>query len=258
MTCVKILDCETEDTAYTSLENITGISKQKFIDFFNCFDMDKYYDEVDYNGTGDQLLFEKLLEMTKGKDLSYDGTMWFHLSRTTKSEVFYQGILPLGQVINSLWYFLFTLQEGILTKKQWNLFRESLTNSDEDYAFLYSMKISDSFHWGPYAMLIREIAFAAKDAGNHDYLDVPEIIEDICLPFQEKFNYDLLENFKQSTIPCIVKFQTADNEKSNLGIAMYYLYHKHKGEPLSLHSNICFDGEGKAIKDILKIETVKN
>lgn len=42
------------------------------------------------------------------------------------------------------------------------------------------MKLASKQLWGPYAMLVREVAALSKEVGNHDYLDAPEIIEDIC------------------------------------------------------------------------------
>ena len=68
------------------------------------------------------------------------------------------------------------------------------------------MKVRNPFHWGPYAMLVKEIAFVTDEVRNHDYLDAPEIVEDICFTFSDKYNFDLLRIFKSNTYPCIVKF----------------------------------------------------
>lgn len=39
-------------------------------------------------------------------------------------------------------------------------------------------------HGGPYAILVREVAEHTKAVGQHDYLGMPEIIEDLCQEIQ--------------------------------------------------------------------------
>ena len=51
----------------------------------------------------------------------------------------------------------------------------------------YQLKTPDPFHWGPFAMLVRDVAFNAKAIGNHDYLWLPEIIEDIFNGYYGKY-----------------------------------------------------------------------
>ena len=74
------------------------------------------------------------------------------------------------------------------------------------HAYLYGMKVHGKMHWGPYALLSRDHAFKPGEIGNHDYLGAPEIVEDICLCFSEKFEFDLLGAFMKKTKPCVVKF----------------------------------------------------
>jgi hypothetical protein len=46
---------------------------------------------------------------------------------------------------------------------------------------LYQLKVPDPFHWGPFAMLVKEVAFHAHSVGNHDYLELAEIIETFAM-----------------------------------------------------------------------------
>jgi hypothetical protein len=97
----------------------------------------------------------------------YDRTCWFHLTRTITANKFRQGILPLGQRLDAVWDFLYS--------------------------------VSDAMHWGPYALLIKDHAFKSEQIGNHDYFDSPEIVEDVCIYFTERHRFDLLAAFKNST-----------------------------------------------------------
>lgn len=39
------------------------------------------------------------------------------------------------------------------------------------------MKLSHNDHYGPYAMLVREIAFYSDKVSNHNHLMIPESVE---------------------------------------------------------------------------------
>lgn len=256
---MKILDCETQETMYASLEQITGVTKAELLSFFNQFDLEKYYeDNPDYWEPAEDLFLNKLRAMAR-TNLQFDCTTWFHLTRTFKGNDFKDGILPLGKNVQFIWDFLFHLQKGFLSQEEWQNFKKYVEKqSSGHYAWLYRMKVSDSFHWGPYAMLIKDVAFSAEEIGNHDYLDAPEIVEDICFTFEEKYNYDLLTKFKQSTYPCIIKFQVQESNIRHLGIVLNFLYHKHQNMELSIHCNTCFDANGTTIpkEAIMKIEYI--
>ena len=65
-------------------------------------------------------------------------------------------------------------------------------------------------HSGPFAFLVRPIIFQSRQAGNHDYLGIPEIVEDICLSYEEMYGHSLRERFLEASRPCIVKFRTGE------------------------------------------------
>jgi hypothetical protein len=145
------------------------------------------------NVSPDVFIFSKILEKIK-ESISFNAACWFHLTRTSPNNKFENGILPLGQVIESIWHFLFKLLENSFTKKEWNIFRKEIENNyPNHFADLYRTKVQKSFHWGPFAVLVRDIAFRPEESGSHDYFRTPEIIEDICVCFKEKYSIDLLE-----------------------------------------------------------------
>lgn len=257
---MKILDCDNEHSMFESIREITGIQKNDLVDLFNHFNLEEFYESnSDFHLSSDKLFLVKLKEISNRSSFHFDKTNWFHLTRTIRANQFEKGILPLGESLDYLWDLLFSLQNGYLSLSEWNQFRYFLESTSYSDAFQYQLKYKDEFHWGPYAMLIRKVAFYPKEIGNHDYLNVPEIIDDICYPFNEKYGFDLLSRFKEATVPCIVKFETNNSDEQHMGIVVNYLYHRHHNLELSFHCNTTFDGMGKAIprESILGFEFIE-
>ena len=106
-------------------------------------------------------------------------------------------------------------------------------------------------------MLVKDIAFRAKEIGNHDYLRLAEIVEDICDGYRDKYGISIHEDVVSSLKPCIVKFRSNFRiDQSCIEAAIFYVYKRTKGEPLSGDANTCFDAKGNIIPhgDILSIK----
>ncbi len=252
---MKVLDCESIESIYSSIETILEIDRNTINMIFQNLDIDRFYaDSPDYPESTDKLVFSTVTHKALS-DVTFQKVCWFHLTRAPVNHTFdKEGILPLGLQINSIWDFLYSLLQDNFSPEVWNKFRREL--SKHHPARLYHMKVNNPSLWGPYAVLIRDVAFKSAEVGNHDYLRTPEIVEDICMCFSHRFGFDLLGEFIENTRPCIVKF-TDDKARSDcLTTALYHLYavyHKHE---LSLYNNTCFDGKGLPIpkEHILKIE----
>lgn len=253
---VKTLDCESFGSTILSLEKITNIEKEEIINFLSDFDMCEFYElNPYYDDTGDVLLFDQF-NSTFIPSLNYDKTIWFHLTRTSPSNDFKNGILPLGVVINDIWDSLYELASDFISREGWYKFRETLEVGNGGWlAHLYQMKTSNKFHHGPYAMLIRDTAFKPGEIGNHDYLDVPEIVEDICVSFEKLCGYDLLDQYRKATRPCIVKFVSNFGDPNNISPVLYYLYKKIHRKRLNLYCNTTYDAKGPILpENILNVE----
>lgn len=98
-----------------------------------------------------------------------------------------KGIQPLDDALDGIWRLLFKVFEESEHFKNLN----DLRNSDVPN-FQYRLRVGKPFHCGPYAMLVREAAFRAGEIGNHDYLVVPEIVQDICRGYEERFNASIV------------------------------------------------------------------
>ncbi|MGA9998104.1 MAG: hypothetical protein WBP93_22005 [Pyrinomonadaceae bacterium] len=253
---MKVLDCETTDSTYASLEQILGVGRSQLESVFENVDVESFYrDNRYYPQPPESLVFSEVSKViTLPGD--YDRTCWFHLTRTAPSNNFQQGILPLGQRLDAIWNFLYSLAKKSVSPEEWDEFRREM--GSHHHAGLYEMKASDSMHWGPYALLSRDHAFKPEEIGNHDYLGAPEIVEDICICFSERYEFDLLGAFMKKTRPCIVKF--FDGSRSDcVSTAVYHLYNAHRGNGCSGQCNTCYDGEGVSVtpERIMKVEFPK-
>jgi len=254
---MKILDCETRETTYTSLVNILGVDRCCIDKAFEEFDIDKYYENNPYPSIEpDELVFGRVSSKPPSA-YAFDRVCWFHLTRVPKSNTFLtKGILSLNRAIDSIWGFLYSLIDNKVSEKEWSDFRRRLVDLNHDSAHLYKMKVNNHSAGGPYAILVREIAFKSEQVGSHDYLRVPEIVEDICLCFRDQYGVDLLAAYKANSNPCIVKFAHDEPRSDCVTVALYYLYNCYYKNDLSWKCNTCFDNLGRPVppKRILKVE----
>lgn len=181
---------------------------------------------------------------------------WFHLTRTKHGSSFEQGILPLDAALPQIWATLIDLAPDATAKRNLQSLQQ---NGVPNYQ--YRHKVSDKLHWGPYAVLVRDVAFNAPALSQHDYLGMPEIIEDICNGYQEKYGESIISIVKRSLVPCIVKFADHSNyyPEGYLRAALCYARNKVLGERIGSGAVICFDSAGRAIPPsaILHVEYIR-
>ena len=241
-----VLDCESLDSTYDSVQSIFRLTRQAIDRVFATLDVERFYRENrDYPRDAPHLLLEKISAQSSCA-IQFDAVCWFHLSRAPSADSFRNGIFPLREQLDAIWDYLRSLVGSVISNEDWNRFRNKMGNSPS--ADLYHMKVNDAFHWGPYGVLVRDAALRPTQIGNHDYLRIPEIVEDISLCFEEQYGFDLCSAFIQNSQPVIVKFIDKDPHHRCLPPALYYLYSRFHGEALSLACNTCFDGRGERIR----------
>lgn len=69
-----------------------------------------------------------------------------------------------------------------------------------------ALKLSAPLHWRPFGILVREVASDAAELRQHDYMAMPEIIEDLCDDVSSPYGTDLLPIFQAKWRPALVKF----------------------------------------------------
>jgi hypothetical protein len=120
---------------------------------------------------------------------------------------------------------------------------------------LFSSKSERVGAWGPFAFLVRD-AILRHSPINHDYLRVPEIVEDYAAVLAGTNDQLLTAAFREATKPCIVKFRSREARPDAVPIAAVYCYFALHGEVPGIDGNTCFDGEGVAIpaEDVIAVE----
>ena len=205
------LICRTKETTEVSLASILNLSCNKLKQLLSI-DYEKLYEaipshEMDFS----EYLYHEFLINNQITVHALSSIHWFHGTRCLRGTNFMnEGILPLNQVKKRL-----LKQIDHLAK----INRIPSTNTDSchmaHYFFLFVEKTEHSIHWGPYAMLVKDALIMPEQYDCHDYLEIPEIVEDyIGVKYPLHFNL-LRDIYKKETNPCIVEFLDAINKSSS-------------------------------------------
>jgi hypothetical protein len=254
-TTTTLLDCESLGSARDSLAklfNCIGTTLERFL--ADQALQATYVENFSMLPSFDDYLYKEVVRRF-GTPAMPARVCWFHCTRITAGTNFSEGILPLGAALPRLKELLLdTIQEP----KSRELVRQVLNNNG-GYAFHFREKTSNDVHGGPYAILVRDVAFHTKALGQHDYLGMPEIIEDLCSEVKSLAHIDLTENYRAALRPAIVKFTTAaaGSARCHIATALCYVWAglHNNGKPDG-NSVWCFDGENVAVpaRDIIEIQ----
>ncbi|MEO2642282.1 hypothetical protein, partial [Enterocloster clostridioformis] len=191
--------------------------------------------------------------------------MWFHLTRTLNPDSYYKGIYPLNLISDSILENCYSLVADKVSLREWKKICE--TGSGGDLTWIYKMKRENKIHFGPYAMLVKEAAYCYDNIGNHDYLSLPELIEDLGRGMDEIYGINLIEEYRRKSVPTIIKFKMPPQNKFDnrtdddyIETAISYLHTKIHNEEMSLNDSTCFNGEGIVIpaENIIYVEVQDN
>ena len=221
MNCI---DCENYFTALESVSKVFGISTNdieyyfKSVDYISMFEYKEVYRIKDFS----QYIYDSFVKHFKVVPRDICVVYWFHLSRTMNPELFEQkGILPLNKALPLIF-------PEITRTHCYDVFRE-----------------------GPFAILVKDAAFHPNEMGNHDYLRVPEVIQDMGLE----------EDFMQKSVSVIVKFWTEVDFPSDFYLKpiLNYIYYTIHHMDFSLDCNTCFDARNRIIEPnrIMYVEQLK-
>lgn|GEM_PF-560112 len=250
------IDSESRDHVFESLCNGFSCKLDDLENILLGLDIEQIYEEnwKSIDIPADEYLYQHTIQIL-GNHKPLKKVNWFHLTRTTKQNDFEDGIIPLGGTLERIWTTLISIPTEPVIKDNLNFLKN---NGVPD--FHYRLKHNDQFHWGPYAVLVKETAFNASDLSQHDYLGMPEIIEDICNGYEERFGDSIIEIYESSLVPKIVKFQSHQRLDSGcVEAALFYAYELVRGNPPSSNCVTCFDGEGIKIEpsSVISVTTVE-
>jgi hypothetical protein len=247
------LDCENYDSSIKCLADAYAAKISDVEIFLSALDLEKEYRTRNSSVPADEYL-AGLFESQFGRPVHvWDNICWFHLTRVSASTDFAEGILPLRLALEKIWRAVISVQDD--ARKRAILERLRDTGVPD---FQYKQKVGVTLHDGPCAMLVKESAFHSAAIGNHDYLQMPEIIEDICNGYERHTGERIFDGIANALKQCIVKFEDSDSadDRHLMRVVLYYCWSKCRNEELCHLANTCFDAQGKIIprSAIRKIE----
>lgn len=246
------IDCESYSTTIDTVSQVFRCSPAKLVSILRSVDVHGVYEEYGRHIEipSEEYLLNYVCDKL-GEPSVISSVCWFHTTRTAVTNSFDNGILPLGEVLGEIWNTLVSLAPN----KQIKTELEKL-KSVGSANFQYNLKVSDEVHWGPYGILVRDVAFHASDLSQHDYLGMPEIIEDLLQDFSST-DVDLLKHYSAVLVPKIVKFRSTQGVNYALEGALCYAYDCSWGLKPRGWSVKCFDGGNVKVlsSNIIKVET---
>jgi len=195
-----------------------------------------------------EILFLNVL-LDRCKRLNHTSTCWFHFTRNFPEEKYDRGILPIRDILDTLWTKLNNLAKLWISNSKWKEFRSWIedANNDSKGSILYRDKLENSKtnQFGPYGLLIYDVNCFNIPICELDYLkDGSEVIYHICDAFQEMYKYNLFERYIRNTKPCIVKFLWPEANTVDIGHVLSALYYHVNTRKISLDNNPLFPGRG--------------
>jgi hypothetical protein len=239
-----VLDCEDGESAIESLSECFDCKRSDLINVLQSIDIEEVYSDFENSPSvaAEEYLYDYVVAKL-GEPDETESIFWFHLTRTLEDNDFSDGILPLSEALDLVWETLFSIFEG--SKVCQNL-KDMRGNGVDDCQ--YNLKSDDSVHSGPYGILVREIACKASELAQHDYLALPEIIEDICAGYQREYGEAIYDEISKILVPCVVKFsEEGEANQGAIEAALFYAYTYANDLPVSINSVWCFDGEDCAV-----------
>lgn len=225
-----ILNCTNYDTALESLAKVFNVSESVIISVLQEV---KPFDHL--SQPPEDVLYDHMCSEIGDPSRNLK-VIWFHGTRIEDKNLFRKhGLLTKTKARRFIESRLRQMADG-LEKRGSNPFAMSLFGKDGPH------------DEGPFAFLIREVAIKAPPPC-HNYLDSPEIVEDIAGMLLGQNYQELVDRFKSVTKPCVVSF-LAEPRGYELAHVILYVKLVLDGE-LELDAgsaaNTFFDSEGVVV-----------
>lgn len=251
--------CSSPSTACSTLQSwfqCTELEIKKFlsINWMRIYEQTGQIFDVDFE---DYLYKGALKRFTPTQNVSR--IHWFHGTRSANPFSFEKrGIIPLNQILPELQQALDKLAE------EHNIPQATkISKNHGHHAFLMSIKKQNNVDQGPCAMLNLEAVTNAAQYDCHDYVDMPEIIEDYAYVKYGDRAEKLLSIYRKVTSPVVVEFWCKPEDIncpklcriiSTVLLYLYAVMHKNEDAPWPC-SNICYSGCGNTVNasQILKV-----
>ena len=253
------LDCRTYESALRTVAAAVSVSADRLAAAIIATD-------PDFSGASSEdpvEAFPREILSRVGVELAHvelDGVLLFHGTRLADAEsVRRHGLQPLSQRLEGIWEMLGDLARPELDEEDWLDFRDWVEAGGGDHdGELYRLKTRDELHDGPYTVLIKDTLMRPEELGLHDYLDCPEIVQDICRCHSARFdlNPDLEARFKAATNPCIVTIRRAGIGSQAIGPALWFIRAQLLAQALNLCTAGGFPPRPIAPEDVVAVDLV--
>lgn len=247
-----ILDCENYQTTIECVSEYFNTTSDEIFHTLSNLSFESYQKSAFKNHDDFPVYLLDCLNKQFVYTQKIEYVMWFHLTRTLNPDSYYKGIYPLNLISDSILENCYSLVADKVSLREWKKICD--TGSGGDLTWIYKMKRENKIHYGPYAMLVKEAAYCYDDIGNHDYLSLPELIEDLGRGMDKICGINLIEEYRNSSVPTIVKFKLLPEigavnlrDDDYIEIAISYLHTKIHNKEMGMNDNICFNGEGMVI-----------
>ena len=197
-------DCESRESTRACLLALFGCEAATLDDFLTDTTLDDEYQRGAWElPPFDEFVYERACRRLGIPQMPTE-LCWFHGTRVPAGTTFTEGILPLPQA-------LARLKANILATLNDKADRQEVRSAlerENGLTFHLQNKLTGGTEYGPFAMFVREMALDARATSQHAYVDMPEIIEDLCAEVQASCGRDLIPLFEQAWLPAVVKFVT--------------------------------------------------
>lgn len=244
------LNCSSLETSVSSLSKIFDCNERDIIKEIS-FNHKENFERQDDFCYFEDFLFDVFTKSFHGY-LSLDSVIAFHGTRTLRNNNFENGLLNLSESLGQIWETLIKYS----SEEHKNRFKELM--KEEHFGYndnRYGFKIIHQ-DFGPYGFLVKDSLFSSQALGNHDYLNVPEIIEDILFEYSKRYGFELLsliEYFNKKMVSKIVSFKHDKHSENDNNLDYYirfsiaYIYNKIRDINVDNSSLVCIDRKGKNI-----------
>ena len=208
------IDCENIETAISSLEKISRISRKYFIPFLKRkYEEFNTIEDLFMNNDFESWILSEFILALNVEKLDVKSVSFFHMSRLPEhliEGIIQEGLKPTKEVFPRLIKFLKELFPEI---------------TDDDWK-----EIESSTDWIPFGKLDGRDEFIPHGFGtmewglknNDSYLKSPEICEDIIRHLEKRYPY-MMGRFLESTKPLIVKATGIVTKESHIKKTISYI-----------------------------------
>jgi hypothetical protein len=254
------LDCTSMTTTLTSIATVAGVETLQLQRAIDDFDESRFDDRSE----DAYVRMPREVLSTLGCDLDsvhIDGALYFHGTRVLDPEAIRrEGLLPLDRMIEQIWEMLFGLTRDVCDQAEWSAFRADIEKGGGDHdGWLYRTKTRrTASSFGPFAVLVRDTLLHSDDVGNHDYLDCPEIVQDIARAFYRSFGVDVESRFRATSHAVIVTIRSTAVWVGSLRAALWYAFDMLRDQAITSNANEGFDSHGQVVSpaDVIGLEVV--